>query len=126
MPYRFDRSRMANQNRDVILNTMGQTVTWWQFISATGGVDVAGIGPTTYSAGHTITAIVGVFPNALPRILQTQTPGGMIPAGETFITTPHKLGKDDQIIHNGAVYHVDSEPQYSIMSSAYVAMLRRG
>jgi len=126
MPYRFDRDRFERHFDNTLTPLVGQGVIWRRYISASGEIPDAGIGNTIYTADTPITAFIGVYPNSIPRMLQAQTPAGMIPAGETFITCPHKLNKNDEIIHRGAVYRVDSEPQFAVMSSAWMAVLKRG
>lgn len=124
MSYRFDQDRMRAQMREVINASVGQQVTWWQRVSAVTGVVEMGQGDTVYSAARTITAVVGQW--TMPRMMQMQTPAGMIPAGETFITCQHAIGKDDTIVYRGNTYRIDSEPQYSPVTSSYVAVLKRG
>ncbi len=129
MPYRRDRQRFEANVSDVTLPFVGQGVIWRRYISASGVTSeesYAGFGEAVVSAENMITAFVGVFPNSIPRVLQNQTPAGMIAAGETFITTQHRIDKNDEIVHRGAVYRVDSEPQFVVMTSAWAAVLKRG
>jgi hypothetical protein len=125
MPYRMDSARFQRNITQVVTPFIGHGMIWRRYISGVSGVSVAGFGPTVYTADTHITGVVGVFPNAVPRLLQGQTPAGMIPAGETFITCQHRLSQNDEIIHQGATYRVDSEPQFVPLSSAWVALLKR-
>lgn len=129
MPYRRDVNRFEGNVRNVVAPFVGQGVIWRRYISASGVTSeesYAGLGDTINTAENMITAFIGVFPNSIPRVLQAQTPAGMIAAGETFITTQNKISKYDEIVHRGATYRVDSEPQFIVMTSAWAAVLKRG
>ena len=126
MPYRFDRQRFQSHAQQTMPALVGQGVIWRRYISASGEVPEAYLPGNIYTAETMITAFIGVFPNSIPRMLQNQTPAGMIAAGETFITCGYKLNVNDEIIHRGATYRVDGEPQFVVMDSAWCAILKRG
>lgn len=115
---------LARQQNQLAANQYtyaGQPVTWRAYVSASGGVNVAGLGATGYWRDQTITALF----RPLPSLPETQTPAGMIAAGQFQMTTREAVGRGDQVRWNNVIYRVDSVPVQSSMHSGYVSIVAR-
>ena len=99
-----------------------QPVTWRRYVSATGGVSVAGLGATGYTEDRTISALF----RPLPVTPETQTPAGMIAGVRFEATTREQLGRGDVILWANVSYRVESVPVPATLHSGYVSVLARG
>lgn len=119
--------RMGAQQRDNMMRFAGDTATVWAYISAAGGIDVAGFAPTAFSAGRTITAQFYVARGFLPNVEQHQSPAGMIPAG-TFLMNiiGYKPSVNDVIEYQRTAYRVESEAwREPLIKDNYVVTVKR-
>jgi hypothetical protein len=101
---------------------VGSVVTWRAYVSASGGVNVAGLGATGYYRESSITALF----RPLPVQNETQTPAGMIAAGQFEMTTREAVGRGDEVRWNNTIYRVEGPPVASPMHSGYVSVVVRG
>lgn len=99
----------------------GQSVTWRAYISASGGVNVAGFGATGYYRELAITALF----RPLPSMPEVQTPGGMIAAGRFEMTTREAVGRGDEIVWANVAYRIEGAPVPVPMTSGYVSIVAR-
>lgn len=119
-------AQMARQQRENMMRVAGETATLWAYISAGGGIPVAGIGDTAYSAGRTITAQFYVARGFLPGVEQTQSPAGMIPAGSFLMNSEYRPSVNDVIEYQRTAYRVESEPfREPLIKNTWVSVLRR-
>ena len=122
MPYRGPN--LTRQQSQMAANQYayaGQSVTWRAYVSATGGVSVAGIGATGYYREIPISALF----RPLPSMPETQTPGGMIAAGQFEMTTRERVGRGDEILWAGVAYRIEGAPVPVPMTSGYVCTVAR-
>lgn len=113
--------RQQNQLAAAQYASVGTPVTWRAYVSASGGVNVAGLGATGYYREGTITALF----RPLPSMPENQTPGGMIAAGQFEMTTRETVGRGDQVRWNNVIYRVEGPPVQSSMHSGYVSTVVR-
>lgn len=119
-------ARMAAQQRDNMMRFAGETATVWSYISAAGGIPVAGFGPTAFSAGRTITAQFYVARGFLPNVAQHMTPAGMIPAGEFLMNSEYKPSVNDIVEYQRTAYKVEGEPfREPLIKNTWVSNLKR-
>lgn len=119
-------ARMASQMRDNMMRFAGETATLWAYISAGGGIPVAGFEPTAFSAGRTITAQFYVARGFMPNVGQHPSPGGMIPAGEFLMNSEYKPNVNDAVEYQGKLYKVESEPfREPLVKNTWVSNLKR-
>lgn len=119
-------ARMAALMHDNMMTFAGETATLWAYISAGGGIPVAGFGATAFSAGRTITAQFYVARRFMPNIAQHMSPGGMIPAGEFLMNSEYKPTVNDAVEYQGELYKVESEPfREPMIKNTWVANLTR-
>jgi hypothetical protein len=115
---------LARQQQQMAANHYayaGQSVTWRAYVSASGGVAVAGLGATGYYREMPISALF----RPLPSLPETQTPAGMIAAGQFEMTTREQVGRGDEIVWAGTVYRVEGAPVPATMHSGYVSLVAR-
>lgn len=118
--------RMGAQQRDNMMRFAGDTATVWAYISAAGGIDVAGFGPTAFSAGRTITAQFYVARGFLPNVAQQASPAGMIPAGEFLMNSEYRPSVNDVIEYQRTGYRVEGEPfREPLIKNNWVSVLKR-
>jgi hypothetical protein len=122
MPYRNpDLTRMSLQAANVF-QYAGQTATWHQFLTATTGNPIVGIGGSAQYRHQTISAL---FTSGVLRQGEMQSPGGLI-AGVAFqVTTREKLSRNDTLTWRGTEYQVESDPVPSRFANFWVAQLKR-
>lgn len=122
MSYRSpDRLRMMQQQQAYHFAAHSHTMTWQRTVSASGGVDVAGIGATTYSVSTPISALL----KPLPTQSEGQTPAGMV-AGALFQVVTHEpIGRDDKLTWNGVVYRVEADPIQSTLTDTWISIVTR-
>jgi hypothetical protein len=127
MPSQFsrpDRQPLANQSYDSILKYAGYTATWRAYMSASAGVPAAGIGSATYYRESTITAIFG---RGIPGMFQEmQLPAGLQAAGVVMMASPHKIGRQDEILWRGTTYRVEADPVPVSLTNYFQVQLKRG
>lgn len=111
--------RMSAQAGDVFQHA-GQVVTWRRFVSANSGIPGVGLGGENFYAERTITAL---FADA--NQLESQTPAGLIAAGELVMTTREKIGRSDELVWRGIEYRVDSDPMPARFDG-WTTVIRRG
>jgi hypothetical protein len=99
----------------------GTLVTWRAYVSASGGVSVAGLGATGYYREQAISALF----RPLPSLPETQTPGGMIAAGTFEMATREAVGRGDEILWANCRYRVEGAPVPVPMTSGYVSIVAR-
>lgn len=122
MTYRGpDQRRIALQIAEHQYAHMSQTVTWRQYISATGGVAVAGIGATGYYREQAISALL----RPLPVQGERPTPAGMIAAGQFQVTTREALARRDEIVWGSVRYRVEGAAAPATLTSGYVNVIAR-
>lgn len=126
MPYRGPQSaRMAQQMAQDVIEHAGQVMTWRAFISASGGVALAGFGATAYYRETTITGILGRAPVQF-NIPDAQTPAGTLAQGRFLATTHERLGRQDELVWQGSTYRVESEAIPSRFSDMWTVEVKRG
>lgn len=117
-----DQRRIAGQMADHHYAHMSTPVTWRQYVSATGGVAVAGIGATGYYREQTISALL----RPLPVPGETQTPAGMIAAAQFQVTTREALGRRDELVWANTRYRVEGPAAGVTLTSGYANVIVRG
>ncbi len=123
MPYRSpDPQRQRKQTNATVMKYAGNTATWMQYISASGGIPAAGIGATAFWREQVITA---VFAPAAGQE-EMQTPGGMLAAADLTVATEQQLGRNDRLLWRGVEYRVDSDPQPSKLNNGWISLIKRG
>jgi hypothetical protein len=100
---------------------VGTLVTWRAYVSASGGVNVAGLGATGYYRETSITALF----RPLPVQNETQTPAGMIAAGQFEMTTREAVGRGDAIVWANTNYRIEGPPVQSSLHSGWVSVVVR-
>jgi hypothetical protein len=123
MPYRGPN--LLRQQQQMAANQFayaGTLITWRAYVSASGGVNVAGLGATGYYRELSITALL----RPLPSMPENQTPAGMIAAGQFEMTTREAVGRGDEVRWNNTIYRVEGPPVASPMHSGYVSVVVRG
>jgi hypothetical protein len=122
MPYRGpDLRRQQTQLAANQYAYAGQNVTWRAYVSASGGVAVAGLGATGYYREIGITALF----RPLPSLPESQTPAGMIAAGQFEMTTREAVGRGDEIRWANVTYRIEGAPVPVPMTSGYVSVVVR-
>lgn len=119
MPYRHN-PRLTHQ-RDDLFRAAGVSLTWRQFVSASAGNPTAGLGDARHYREQTITALIGSVGQT-----DSQTPAGLLPAGELTVTTRERLASADELIWNGATWHIDGDPIPARIAGTWVSRLKRG
>lgn len=122
---RPDTARNQQALNDHQRPAVGQTVTWKHYISASAGIPEAGYDGSAFYRQSQITAFFRGVMGAPSTLRQLQTPAGMLPYGTTLIVTREKLDKNDEIIWRGDAFRVESEATPAMMSSAWMAELKR-
>lgn len=125
MAYRGPDARRIHPQAGVVQQYAGQTGIWRQYISASAGVSDAGFGFTQSYREQIVTGIFGVRPN-LPRLMERQGGGGTLAAGQVQVSVTVKPAVQDEMIWNGELYRVESEPVPAKMAGFWVCQLRRG
>lgn len=122
MSYRSpDRARMMQQQQAYHFAAHSHTMTWQRTVSASGGVDVAGIGATAY----TITTPISALLKPMPVQAESPTPAGML-AGALFqVVTREPLGRDDKLTWNGVVYRVEAVPIQATLLGTWISLVSR-
>lgn len=100
----------------------GTLITWRAYVSASGGVSVAGFGATGYFREQTITALF----RPLPVQQEAQTPAGMIAAGSFQMTTREAVGRGDEVVWGNVRYRIEGPVVASPLHSGYVSTVVRG
>jgi hypothetical protein len=100
---------------------VGSVVTWRAYVSASGGVNVAGLGATGYYRESLVSALI----RPLPIMLETQTPAGMIAAGQFQMTTREAVGRNDTIVWANTNYRIEGPPVQSPLHSGWVSTIVR-
>jgi len=126
MSYRGPQTGRARVQVDqAIIQHAGQGMVWRQFVSASSGATLAGFGPTRYYRESTITGIMGRAP-MLFIVPEGQTPAGAMAQGRFLVTTREKLGREDELVWQGDVYRVESEPTPARLSNMWTVEVKRG
>lgn len=126
MPARFSRpetGRFNQQANDSIMRHAGNTATWRQFVSATSGSKVAGIGASAFYREQVITGVFGR--GVLGQFPETQIAAGMQAAGMVLMSSPHPIGRRDEIVWRGATYRVESDAVPARMVGHWQVSLKR-
>lgn len=125
MPYRggWFTQRRQRQRNDVFLYA-GQTATLRQWVSATTGVPAAGIGGMDYYAERTVT---GIFGGNMQKaaVNDNQAVGGMIAAGEFWVTLREAPTRKDTLIWKGEAYRIESDPVPSTSDGCWQVHVKR-
>lgn len=127
MPPRYsnpDRRPIQNQAADSLMRYAGQTATWSIYVSASAGIPAAYVDASACYRHQTITAIFGR--GMLGQFPEYQVAAGMQAAGMMIMTSPYKIGRQDEIKFNGAVYRVEADPMPARMVGHYSVQLKRG
>lgn len=126
MSYRGPKpKRIAGQAIANPLLHAGQTATWRQYVSASAGNPMLGMGDSACYRESTITGVFG-SPPALLRLSQAQTPGGAVIQADFLVSTRERLGRRDELVWNGEVYRVEGDPVPSVLNGQFVSPLKRG
>lgn len=123
MGYRGTNARRQMQAMRNIMREAGTSATWKQYISAGGGNDLVGLGPTAYYRDMRITVVVGA--QAIGRQPEMQTPVGQIGNGRLRVTCKHKVGRQDLLLWNGQTYEVDSDSLPNKIHGGYTFEITR-
>jgi hypothetical protein len=121
MPYRgINPQRIALQTQ-TIFASVGQTVTWRAYVSASAGVPAAGIGSQPAYAQRTITALFAEVtqPDAQANV-------GMLTMGQFLVVTREQLGKQDELLWRGTAYRVESDPTPYRIDGFWQTLVKRG
>lgn len=122
MPYRTpDPTRLSRQSVEHIFRHAGQPVTWRQYISASAGNPAAGISDAPQFREQAITALFGRIDTQ-----NRQTPAGLLPVTDLYAVTREPVSSRDEIIWDGATYHVAGHPAPSPLGATWVSWLKRG
>lgn len=124
MPYRNPNPRRMALQADTMKLYAGETAVWRQFVSASSGNPLVGLGS---AARYREQVITGVFGDGVVTTNQFgQRTVGQLQAGQIRVVTTEKLGQDDEIMYQGNRYRVDSDPTFSRMDKRWIAILKRG
>lgn len=121
MPYRGpDNGRIGTQS-EAIFTHAGQTVTWRQFVSASGTANAAGFGAVPQFREQTVLALIG-------PVKQPETPGaaGTMVSGDLFAVLRERPNRRDELVWRGVCYRVESDPAPASLPGTYTMMLKRG
>ena len=123
--YGPDAKRIQGQMR-AIANFAGATAIWRQYISAstgTGSAYFAGGGETFYYREQLITALMRPASQ-----METPLPAGMVMAGDLLCSTFQKLGTQDEILWNKAIWRIEGDTLPVQLGGRvwYRTILRRG
>jgi hypothetical protein len=122
MPYRNpDQTRILVQFTTV-QQYAGHAAIWRQYVSASAGVNVMGMGTALYYREQAITALFA----PLPPNPETQTPAGMIAGDEFQMTSTQQVGRQDEVRWKGELYRVESDPSPATMPGYWVSRVKRG
>ena len=121
MSYREDFQRYGSAVDDVVFRRAGRVLLWRTVESESGGNVAMGLGPTPTWRERTITALMAGPDNAEQR-----TMAGAFAAGEFSVITREKLGPDDELVWNGNVYRIESQPVMSTNTRYYKSIVKRG
>jgi len=121
--YRQPTGRRNQQVADV-MRYAGHTAVWHQFVSATTGNSVAGIGGVDYYQQNTVSAFFGQY--FLP--VESERPGaaGQIVVGRFNMVSQFRPGTADEITWDGVLYRVDSDSKPSKLAGMYLTEIQRG
>jgi hypothetical protein len=112
--------RISRQTRDTIFRHAGQTATWRQYISASAGTPVAGLGDESRYREQTITALFGHLEQP-----ESQTPAGTIITAAVTAVTREQLSRNDELIWRGIEFRIESDPAPAKIAGTFVSILRR-
>lgn len=121
MTYRGPRKQRIQQQQAAIFEHAGHVVTWRRYVSASAGVPAAGIGSAPRYVERQITALF--YPLELA---EGQRAAGMIVTSEFKATTREPLGRQDELVWQGATYRVESEATPATMPGTFVSVIKRG
>lgn len=116
--------RRLNVNAERIYQYAGVTATWRAYVSASAGVPEAGIGDVQYYATRTITGQFGVMLSP-PKIGESVGAVGQIAAGMFQMVSRERIGRQDEIIYNSALYRVESDPVPAPLAGWWVTQIKR-
>lgn len=122
MPYRNPDQARIQAQAATIFQYAGQTALWRQYVSASAGVSVVGMGTTLYYREQPITALFA----PLPANPEDQTPAGMIASDMFQVTTTQRVGRQDQLVWRGDVYRLESDPTPAPLPGMWVSQVKRG
>lgn len=120
---RPDRKRL-NVNAERIYQYAGVTATWKQYVSASAGIPEAGIGDGQYYRTQTITGQFGTM-IGLPRIGESNGAVGQIMAGMFQVVSRERITRQDEIVYNGSLYRVESDPVPAQLAGWWVTQIKR-
>lgn len=120
---RPDRRPMYTQTQDSVMRYAGNTATWRQYVSASAGVAEYGEGSALFYAERTITAVFGR--GILGQFLEYQQAAGMEAAGVVPMSSPWKIGRQDEIVWRGVTYRVEADPVPARMLGHWTVQLKR-
>lgn len=121
---RPDRRPAASRMQDTLFRYGGNTATWSIYVSASAGIPEAGLGDSACYRHQTITAIFGR--GILGQFPEMQSPAGMEAAGMMIMTSPWKVGRQDEIKFNGVTYRVEADAMPAKMVGHWSVQLKRG
>lgn len=116
--------RRFNLNGERIYQYAGVTATWRQYISAVAGVPEAGIGNSAFYRQQTITGQFGVMLSP-PKIGEGNGAAGQIAAGMFQMVSRERIGRQDEIVYNGSLHRVESDPVPAPLAGWWVTQIKR-
>jgi hypothetical protein len=120
---RPDRKRL-NVNAERNYQYAGVTAIWKQYISASAGIPEAGIGDGQYYRQQTITGQFGVMLSP-PKIGESNGGAGQIAAGMFQMVSRERIGRQDEIVYNGSLHRVESDPVPAPLAGWWVTQIKR-
>ena len=121
MAYRKPYRKRIQQQQTAIFENAGHVVTWRKYVSASAGVPVAGLGSAPRYVERTITALF--YPMEQP---EGQRAAGQVVTAEFKATTREALGRNDELVWQGAVYRVEGAATPASLPGTYVTVIKRG
>lgn len=122
MPYRNPQHPRNAGQKDTITLYAGQTAQWHQFVSATTGNPVAGLGRRDYFRTSVFTGVFGGGGDGggiMAAYYQTPRPAGQIAAGNVRVVTNIYMTDRDEVTWQGNRYRVETDAQPVVMASGY-------
>lgn len=116
-----DSARIVQQQNNFQFEYYSHPMIWKRLVSASGGVDVIGLGPSAFWQYTNVRALL----KPLPAQEDYPTPAGQIAEGRFQIVTREPVSRDDKLIWNNVSYRVEGVPAPSTLTSAWVNTIAR-
>ena len=121
MSYRGPQHNRITLQRREVMQHAGHTVTWKQYVSASTGSPLLGIGDTLYYRQQAISAHMVYSANT-----EQQVNGGQMVGQTLYAVTYQTLGIQDELVWNGDVYRIQSQSQPSKIAGQWNTRLEKG